>query len=412
MTMKVRALWIAAMLVTTILSVGCGHYTCGATFGASTCTAAGGGITGGGGTGGNGGSGGTPTAFAFAGLASAQGIQSFTFSASGLSFIATPNFTTAAAPTGGGGALIVVQGKYLYATFPGTGLYSQIYGWTIDSTGGLTSISGSPFTVATWTGAILGRFATNPSGTLLFMTDPGAVQGQSTVHVFQVGTGGALAEAGGSPVLLPFSPGAIAMDGLGKYLYVLALPSGISGTEIGAYSVSSTGALTAVSGSPFAFPMAQVAGDASGKYLIGTTSSSSGTDSHLYVFSIQQSGTTAGALTPVTGSPFVTLYSPIGIAVQPTGGEVVYSFSVGQTVVNPIEGYQLNASTGALTKVAGSPFTAFQAQDGAFDQSGAYLFGAFGNTLTGYQVSSNGGLASKASITEGWGTIIAIADVP
>lgn len=408
MSMRVRALSMAALLVAAMWNLGCGHYVCHDTFGASTCTPPPGGKGGGGGGGGTV----TPTAFAFAGITSAAGIQSFTFSATGHSFVATPNFTTATAPTSGGGSLIVVQGKYLYGTFPGTGLYNQIYGWTISATGGLASISGSPFTVATWTGTTLGNFTTNPSGSLLFETDPGAVQGQSTVHVFQVGGGGGLSEASGSPLLLPFSPGTMAMDGLGKYLYVLAVQSGLSGVEIGAYSVGSTGVLTPVSGSPFAFPMSQVAGDASGKYLVGTTGSSAGTDAHLYVFSIQQSGTTAGALTAVTGSPFATLFSPLTIAVQPTGGEFVYSFSLNQTGGNPIEGYQLDTTTGALTKVAGSPFTSFTAQRGQFDQSGTFLFGQFGNTLTGYQVPTNGALISIANIVEGFFTQIGIADVP
>jgi hypothetical protein len=106
------------------------------------------------------------------------------------------------------------------------------------------------------------------------------------------------------------------------------------------------------------------------------------------------------------------LYSPFEIAVQPKGGELLYSFSLNQTTTNPIEGYQLNISTGALTKVTGSPFTAFTGEDGVFDQSGAYLFGQDGNTITAYQVSSDGTLTSFASILEGWGTQIAITDVP
>lgn len=407
MSMRVRALSMAAVLVAAMWNLGCGHYVCRDNFGASTCAPSPSGI---GGTGGGGNA--TPTAFAFAGLSSGTGIESFTFSVAGKSFLATRNFTTAAAPTSGGGSLIVVQGKYLYATFPGTGLFNQIYGWTISATGGLTSLGTSPFTVATWTGSILGNFTTNPSGSLLFETDPGAALGQSTVHVFQVGSGGGLTEASGSPLLLPFSPGTMAMDGLGKYLYVLALPTSLSGAEIGAYSVTSTGVLSPVSGTPFAFPMSQVAGDASGNFLVGTTASSAGTDPHLYVFSIQQSGTTAGALAAATGSPFVTLFSPLAIAVQPTGGEFVYSFSLNQTTANPIEGYQLNATTGALTKVSGSPFTSFTAQRAQFDQTGTYLFGLFGNTLTGYQVPSNGALAPVASIVESWGTEIGIADVP
>lgn len=408
MATRVVMLLGAVVLLATLSLVGCGHYTCGATFGSSTCNASGNGISGGG-SGNN--SGGTPTAFIFSGLTSASGIASFTFSASGTDIFATPNVTAATAPSGGGGALIVVGGKYLYGTFYGTGLFSQVYGWTINTDGSLTAISGSPFTVNNWTGGILGRFATNPSGTLLFMTDPGAVQGTSTVHMFQVGTGGVLTEPN-SPVLLPFSPGTMAMDGLGKYLYVLGILGTGAGTSIGAYSVGTNGALTAVAGSPFAFPMAQVAGDASGQYLIGTTGNNPTSDAHLYVFSISQSGTTAGALTQVTGSPFATLYSPLDIAVQPKGGELIYSFSQGQTAPNPIEAYQINTSTGALTPATGSPFSSDIADLGQFDQSGVYLFAQDLTTLTAYKVASNGVLTGMGNTVQGFGTLIAVTDVP
>jgi len=201
------------------------------------------------------------------------------------------------------------------------------------------------------------------------------------------------------------------MDGLGDYLYIIGLTGTGAGEEIGAYSVdSSTGALTAVTGSPFVYPMTYVAGDVSGQYLIGTSSSL--TDSNLYVFAIQQSGANAGALTQVTGSPFATVNAPYTVAVQPAGGELVYSFSLGNGNGNPIEGYQLNTTTGALSAVSGSPFTSTTEATGGFDQSGDFLFALDGNTLTGYQVSSNGSLTSLASLVEGWGAGIAIADVP
>jgi hypothetical protein len=81
---------------------------------------------------------------------------------------------------------------------------------------------------------------------------------------------------------------------------------------------------------------------------------------------------------PVAGSPFTTTYSPFAIAVQPnSGGNLVYSFSINATDTgfNPIEGYQLSSSTGALTALSGSPFS--NLSDGSwaqFDQSGQFLF--------------------------------------
>ncbi|MFZ0859343.1 MAG: hypothetical protein WCA27_03505 [Candidatus Sulfotelmatobacter sp.] len=410
MAMKVRMLLSSVVLLTTMWLVACGHYKCGATFGNSTCTASSGGISQtGGGTGGTG----TPTAFAFSGVSGAAGISGFTFSAAAANIYPTLNYTVATAPTGGGGELIVAQGKYLYGAFYGTGLFSQIYGWSIDSTGNLTPISGSPFTLPGWTGAILGSMASNPAGTMLFRTDPGAFLGESTVYAMQIGAGGILTQVAGSPFSIPFAPGGMTTDGQGKYLYVLALATTESPVEIGAYNIGISGALTAVVGSPFVYPMAEVVGDASGQYLIGTTSGTNGADAHLYVFDIQQTGSNAGAISPVVGSPFTTLYSPYNIAVQPnSGGVLLYSFSLlTNGTFNPIEGYQLNTSTGALTPVPGSPFLSFLGSEGEFDQSGNYLFVTNETTLTAYRVSSAGLLTGDGSIVEGFGPI-AITDVP
>jgi hypothetical protein len=127
--------------------------------------------------------------------------------------------------------------------------------------------------------------------------------------------------------------------------------------------------------------MWQVQGDPSGNYLVGTTGSWAflgiPDDTHLYVFSITQSGTNAGAISEV-GSPIVTTYSPFNIAVQPTGtSELVYSFSVNDTDTgyNPVEGFALDSTTGVLTTLSGSPFTNVGTGHwGQFDQSGALLF--------------------------------------
>jgi len=410
MTKRVRGLLVLVAGLAVIGLASCGHYTCGATFGASSCTASGSGLgTGGTGTGGTG----TPTAFVFSGLTDTTGISGFTFSATATNIYATPNYTLATAPTSGGGELIVVQGKYLYGAFYGTGLYSQIYGWSIDSTGNLTPISGSPFTLPGWTGTILGSMASNPAGTMLFRADPGAFLGESTVYAMQIGTGGVLTQVTGSPFPIPFAPGGMTTDGLGEHLYVLALASGESPAEIGAYNIGGSGALTAAVGSPFLYPMAEVVGDASGQYLIGTTGGVNGADAHLYVFGIQQTGSNAGAISPVLGSPFNTLYSPYSFALQSNpGGVLLYSFSlVTDGTFNPIEGYQLNSSTGALTAVSGSPFLNFLGSEGEFDQAGNYLFVANETTLTAYQVSSAGALTGEGSIVEGFGPV-AITDVP
>ncbi|MGA8202198.1 MAG: hypothetical protein WB814_19175 [Candidatus Sulfotelmatobacter sp.] len=59
-----------------------------------------------------------------------------------------------------------------------------------------------------------------------------------------------------------------------------------------------------------------------------------------------------------------------------TGGNLVYTFGIADSdlAFNPIEGYSIG-STGALTMVSGSPFSGLtEGSQGAFDQSGDFLF--------------------------------------
>jgi 6-phosphogluconolactonase len=397
MAMKVRALAISMLMISAMWLVGCGHYVCTKGFGATTC-----------GTGGNGGfsqgSGGTSSTAAFAFAVDEAGtIDGYTLTTGGTtpSFAATASYTAPTVPTNSeGSGMVVAQKKYLYTAFPGTG---QIYAYTISSGGGLTAIANSPFSAPFLVGEPTGgewSMITNPAGTFLFMVDTSGM----SVHVYQIGSAGALTQVTGSPFAVPFFPGNLGTDGEGKYLYVAQSPNP---SEVAAYVISSTGSLTLVPGSPFSYAVSQVQGDSSGKYLIGV-SNTFGTNG-IYVFSIAQSGGTAGAITPVVGSPFATAFAPISFAVQPnSGGTLIYTFSenAAQTAYNPIEGFQLDPTSGALTVATGSPYSGVTSGFwGQFDQSGANLvvYGGVndGTTITTYlgalSVGSDGTLTQPTS---------------
>jgi 6-phosphogluconolactonase (cycloisomerase 2 family) len=367
MTIKFRVLLILMVGLATLWMSGCNHYTCGLTFGASTCgTSSPSGISTTTGSG-------TASAFVFA-IDTAGTIDSYTLNNTAVTFAATASYTPPTVPASDGGrGMVVAQSQFLYAGF---GVTNQLFGWAIDSTtGALTSVTGSPYT-ATFMAAVPENeqaMITNPAGSLLFIADAAPAE----IWVYQIGSDGSLTAATGSPFSTgSLVPGGLAIDGLGKYLYVTQNFSDNTGEEIGAYAIGTTGSLTLVSGSPFLFPMGQVQGEPTGKYLIGTTGNAqavSGVDlDQLYVFSI---GTT-GALTQVATT--TTVNSPFRIAVQPNStGNLVYSFGLNSdaTAFNPPEGYQIDASTGALTAVANSPFSNAAIGDwGQFDQSGANLF--------------------------------------
>jgi 6-phosphogluconolactonase len=412
MTMRVRAGLMMIVALAMMGLAGCDHYNCssGPLLGGS-CTAGTPGL-------GTTTTGSATAAFAFVadatGATSNGTIDGYTLNTTASTFGPTSTYTAPATPLNDGGVgMVVAQAKYLYTGF---GTTSTICGWSIGSAGTLTALSGSPYAAPFMPFVPVGfgtqSIVTNPAGTLLFFSASATGTGTNApqVFVYQIGTGGALTAATGSPFSVPFT-GNLATDGLGKYLYITEASSIThTGSEIAAYSIGTTGALTMVSGSPFAgsdFNMWQVQGEPTGKFMIGTTGESVAINTvdndKLYVFSI---GTT-GALTEVSGSPFVTQTSPLSIAVQSdTNGSLVYTFGLtdDRSAFNSVEGYTIS-STGTLTAVTGSPFSSAAVGDqGAFDQSGAFLFvyGVVDNLSTNTIVPQMGAfaVASGGALTE------------
>lgn len=410
MALKARAfLGVLAVLASMFLAACGGSYTCQVTFGSSSCTPSGSSGTGSG-TGGSGGGGGTASTFVFA-IDQGGTIDGYTLNDSAGTFQATSNYTAPTVPANDGGrGLVVANEQFLYAGFGDT---ETIYGWSIGSSGGLTALSGSPYAASFMSSVGIGygtsSMITNPAGTFLFFAST-----LGEIFVYQIGSDGSLTAVTESPFAAGISPVNLATDGLGKYLYATAGNSNHLGTAVAAFSIGSTGALTPVTGSPFlTLPMWQVQGEPTGNFLIGTTGQSAGVNgsdnNFLYVYSIQQTGANAGALTAVANSPFATQYSPYSIAVQPdAGGNLVYSFGLNDdlTGFNPPEAFSINATTGALSEISGSPFSnAAEGTWGQFDQSGTVLFlwgevnssGTLSYPLSGLEVASDGSLTQPTS---------------
>ena len=419
MTMRVRTGLVLIVALAAMGLASCGHYVCGANFGNSTCAAGPPSLGGGGSTG---------TAFAFVanGTASPGTIVGYTLNTSATppTLKATANYTPPTTPGNDSGiGMTVAQKQFMYAAFGST---QNIFGWSISSAGILTPVSGSPYSVpllATGTTSIFdtARVITNPAGTLLLVGD----EFGSQIFVYQIGSGGVLTAVVGSPFLVPFPPGNMTTDGLGTYLYFTDTSLGNhTGSQIAAYSIGSSGTLTAVAGSPFGFPMWQVQGEPTGQFLIGTKGFNvfvnGADDKNLYVFSIAQSGASPGAITQV-GAAVPTIYSSLNIAMQSNaGGNLVDSFGLDDLAssFNPVESFALSSS-GSLTPVNGSPFlNAAVGTEGKFDQSGGLLF-VYGGifqvntvvyTLTSFDVSV--GNLTTPTPTGTYGGFWVVTDAP
>lgn len=104
---------------------------------------------------------------------------------------------------------------------------------------------------------------------------------------------------------------------------------------------------------------------------------------------------TTGALSAISGSPFAT-FGADSITSDPTGRFLF----VGNDTTGQISVFQINATTGALTATAGSPFSAFNldfAHVLAVDGTGKFLYAGQGSAFLpvyGFSIDQNSGALS------------------
>ena len=282
-----------------------------------------------------------------------------------------------------GSSPVTYTPKFAYATETSLPFSSSVEGFTVDaSSGALRPIPASPFS----TGLLPTSAAVDPSGRFAYVTS----SHDDDVSGYTIdATTGALTPTTGSPFAAGRGPQSVAVDPSGRFVYVANfLDNSVSG-----YAIDSTsGALTPMPGSPFpaSFPVS-VAVDPTGRFA--------------YVSNLAQGSVsgytispTTGALTRIPGSPFAGAPPCSGqcgvrpassVAVDPTG-KFAY-------VVNPgsysgpgaVWGYDINATTGALTPIAGSPFaTGAPATTVAVDPSGEFAYVATLAGLSEYTVDA------------------------
>jgi 6-phosphogluconolactonase len=211
------------------------------------------------------------------------------------------------------------------------------------STGGLTAVATTPYTVANTTFAPK-AIRVSPNGALVF-----AALGTSGDVVFTLNTStGVLVNSQGLSVSATTSDNALAIDSNTAYLYIAR--SGTNG-GLAVYQIGAGGALTPINGSPFATGAGptSVVLDRTGKYVYVANR----TDNNISGYTIG----TGAALTALSGSPYAsgTQVNSLGIdqsgmylLAAATGGSPdlsMYSFDA--TVPG-----KLNLATSAATGTA------------------------------------------------------------
>lgn len=247
---------------------------------------------------------------------------------------------------------IVPSGKFLYSAYNDSSSLSAgaAAAFSIDATGNLTPVPGSPFIA----GNLPVATAVDPAGNYLYVAN----ENSGSVSVFGINPNtGALTETAGSPVVTSNSePVALSMHPSGKFLYVLnySMVGGLAG-----FSVDSTsGGLVPLPGSPWltsvvnprSVIMSSIAMHPSGSFLYVAD-----VVGDIYAFSVNSA---TGGLTLASGSPFGNFSSldPYILAIDPSG-KYLYQASLG--FYPGMASFQIDGSTGALTP-AGTPDPGYQ----------------------------------------------------
>ncbi len=283
-------------------------------------------------------------------------------------------------------------GKFAYTADYANGL---IYAYTINaSTGALTQVATYP------DGTNPAAVSLAPNGLFAFSASNSGTE----VHAFTINqTTGALTEVSGSPYSTGFVVGSAYPDiGVAPNSANLYLASAGDG-EMAGFSINqTTGQLTALPGSPYA-----AGADAGGipafspngtdVYVVDQNQTAAG---GVYGFSIDA---TTGALTPISGSPFAAGVYPVWISFTPKGNFAYVSNNGGTTSgANTVSAYSVNAATGALTPLATPTYAMNETpQDLTIDSSGTHLYVAMGTggsvgEVEGFTINSDGSLTAIA----------------
>jgi 6-phosphogluconolactonase len=239
---------------------------------------------------------------------------------------------------------------------------SNISAYSINSTtGALTPLAGSPFAVPGSTQLFEAKI--DPSGKFLYVADD---NDPGQIFAFSINqTSGALTAVSGSPFAAGNGSQSIAFDTAGAHLYV----ANFDDNSISAYALNaSTGVLTPITNSPFTVSgtnpqPSQLA--SSGNHLFVADFGANSVD----VFTIAAS---TGQLTEgVAGSPFATGTAPYALVANATGS-LLYVANAGQTATS-ISAFTISASSGVLTPVAGNPVAIAILGDMAIDPQGKFL---------------------------------------
>jgi 6-phosphogluconolactonase len=288
----------------------------------------------------------------------------------------------------GGGGSVFASNRITTAVvknflFAGNGGSDNVSAFSIDPvTGVLTSVPGSPFATGGVAGLSGMSLTTTPDDKFLIVANGSSLN----ITVFSVAANGALSPVTGSPFASgaggPLASAKVTSDG--KFVAVSSSPGSVF-----MFSISATGVLTPVAGSPTsATGAAGIDCNCASTQLFVALGGVA--NSRVDVFDIGLSGT----LSRIIGSPFNGPGENSNVAVLSPDDSKLFVSAQGSnsvTVFNVAPG-------GALSVVAGSPFAVPGALSPAgmgTNQAGTLLYtAALNNLINGFSIGATGALTS------------------
>ncbi len=261
------------------------------------------------------------------------------------------------------------------------------------------------------TGAGLPCLTLDPAGAHAYLTTQTLASGGSgyagTVSAYSIGSSsGSLSTIAGSPASLSMAPGCLQFVPSGNFAYAI---SGVenAGNQLGTFTVNSDATLSLTNSTAFTDTPTGFAVDPLGQYLyVATLASPYETTSaaSLYGYSIDAS---SGALTPLPGSPWALPSGTSGQAsISPSGGYLYVSDLNGTKIIE----YALDRATGVPTLEQSVDSTCINPSGLQFSPDGSHAYATCGESsgrsveqapLMDYSIGANGQLSVVNSAVAG-----------
>ncbi len=280
-------------------------------------------------------------------------------------------------------------GQFAYVSCNDSTLYAySIHG----TTGALTALAGNPFSTP---GASNGRSVTvDPYGKFVYVAN---ASGSVSAYALNPASG-VLSGVAGSPFLAGAFPISVAVEPSGRYVYV----ANLSSNNVSAFTINATtGALTSLGAVAAGTSPQSLIVDPTGSFVQVANSGSN----DVSTFAINPG---SGGLTAV--SKVASRLGAASIALANGSTPLTYTpkaayvaNSNGGNTTGSVSAFSIDASTGSLTALGGSPFASgWNTQGLAWTRSpyagyGPFLYVAnYSPTLTGFSMAATGSLTAIA----------------